>query len=96
MEQVKLTASEWNVMNCLWESSPQTVMQLSGTLERTMGWHRSTTITTLHRMESKGLIRCEPAEEGKRGKAYVPLAQIVLYIVVALQHRYILSLLTLA
>lgn len=33
MEQVKLTASEWNVMNCLWESSPQTVMQLSGTLE---------------------------------------------------------------
>ena len=70
MEQVKLTASEWNVMNCLWESSPQTVMQLSGTLERTMGWHRSTTITTLHRMESKGLIRCEPAEEGKRGKAY--------------------------
>ncbi len=74
MEQVKLTASEWNVMNCLWESSPQTVMQLSGTLERTMGWHRSTTITTLHRMESKGLIRCEPARDGKRGKAYVPLA----------------------
>lgn len=73
MEQVKLTASEWNVLNCLWESSPQTVMQLSGALERTVGWHRSTTITTLHRMELKGLIRCEPAEEGRRGKSYVPL-----------------------
>ena len=70
MEQVKLTASEWNVLNCLWEQSPQTVMQLSNRLEETVGWHRSTTITTLHRMESKGLIRCEQAG---RGKAYTPL-----------------------
>ena len=70
MDDVKLTASEWNILNCLWEHSPQTVMQLVGELEKTVGWHRSTTITTLHRMEAKGLIRCERMG---RGTAYVPL-----------------------
>ncbi len=67
---MKLTSSEWNVLNRLWEESPRTVMQLSGELERTVGWARSTTITTLHRMEAKGLVRCEQVG---RGKAYVPL-----------------------
>ena len=70
MAQIKLTASEWNVLSCLWEESPRTVMQIVGELERTVGWHRSTTITTLHRMEDKGLIRCEQAG---RGRAYTPL-----------------------
>ncbi len=70
MERMKLTSSEWNVLNRLWKESPRTVMQLSGELERTVGWARSTTITTLHRMEAKGLVRCEQVG---RGKAYVPL-----------------------
>ncbi|MCI8806928.1 MAG: BlaI/MecI/CopY family transcriptional regulator [Oscillospiraceae bacterium] len=72
MDDVKLTASEWNILNCLWEHSPQTVMQLVGELEKTVGWARSTTITTLHRMEAKGLVRCERAG---RGTAYVPLVE---------------------
>lgn len=70
MKPIKLTPSEWNVLNCLWEKSPQTVMEIVGELEKTVGWHRSTTITTLHRMEDKGLIRGEPAG---RGRAYTPL-----------------------
>ena len=69
MERVKLTSSEWNVLGCLWEQSPRTAMQIVSELERTVGWHRSTTIT-IHRMEAKGLLRCEQAG---RGKAYVPL-----------------------
>ena len=72
MEAAKLTASEWNILNCLWERSPRTVMQLAGELEKTVGWARSTTITVLHRMEAKGLVRCEQAG---RGKAYVPLVE---------------------
>ena len=72
MDDVRLTASEWNILNCLWEHSPQTVMQLVGGLEKTVGWARSTTITTLHRMEAKGLVRCERAG---RGTAYVPLVE---------------------
>ncbi len=72
MDNIKLTSSEWNVLNCLWEHSPRTVMQIVGELEGTVGWARSTTITTLHRMEDKGLVRCEQAG---RGKAYVPLVE---------------------
>ena len=64
MEQIKLTSSEWNILNCLWERSPRPVMQIANELEQTVGWHRSTTITTLHRMEAKGLVRCEQAETG--------------------------------
>lgn len=72
MDQIKLTSSEWNVLNCLWERSPRTVMQIVEELEQAVGWARSTTITTLHRMEAKGLVRCEQAA---RGKAYVPLVE---------------------
>ncbi len=70
MEHIKLASSEWNVLNCLWEEHPRTVMQIVNELEKTVGWHRSTTITTLHRMEAKGLIGCRQAG---RGKAYIPL-----------------------
>ena len=72
MDDVKLTAGEWNILNCLWEQNPCTVMQLVGELEKTVGWARSTTITTLRRMEAKGLVRCEQAG---RGTACVPLVE---------------------
>ena len=72
MERVKLTSSEWNVLGCLWEQSPRTAMQIVSELERTVGWHRSTTITILHRMEAKGLVRCEQAG---RSKAYTPAVE---------------------
>ena len=72
MEETKLTASEWNVLNCLWADSPKTVMQLVAELEKTVGWAKSTTITTLRRMEDKGLVRCEQAG---RGKAYTPAVE---------------------
>ena len=72
MEETKLTASEWNVLNCLWADSPKTVMQLVAELEKTVGWAKSTTITTLRRMEDKGLVRCEQVG---RGKAYTPAVE---------------------
>ena len=59
MEEVKLTSGEWNVLSCLWEESPQTVMQLVARLKERVGWAKSTTITTLRRMEEKGLVHCE-------------------------------------
>ena len=67
MGGVKLTASEWSVLSCLWENSPRTVMQLVSALGGQVGWAKSTTITTLRRMEEKGLVR---AEQGARGKLY--------------------------
>lgn len=29
---VHLTGSEWNILDCLWEKNPQTVMELVATL----------------------------------------------------------------
>ena len=72
MDELKLSASEWNVLNCLWADSPRTVMQLVAELEQSVGWAKSTTITTLRRMEEKGLVRCEVI--GK-GKSYTPAVE---------------------
>ena len=72
MDELKLSASEWNVLNCLWADSPRTVMQLVAELERSVGWAKSTTITTLRRMEEKGLVR---AEQSGRGKSYTPAVE---------------------
>ena len=70
--QTKLTSSEWSVLTCLWESSPRTVMQLVSDLAQRVGWAKSTTITTLRRMEEKELVRVEHA--GK-GKLYAPAVE---------------------
>ena len=72
MDELKLSASEWNVLNCLWADSPRTVMQLVAELEQSVGWAKSTTITTLRRMEEKGLVHCETV--GK-GKSYTPTVE---------------------
>ena len=58
--------------SCLWESSPRTVMQLVADLGDRVGWAKSTTITTLRRMEEKELVRVEHA--GK-GKLYAPAVE---------------------
>lgn len=47
-------------------------MQLVSNLGRTVGWAKSTTITTLRRMEEKGLVNCETI--GK-GKSYTPAVE---------------------
>lgn len=69
MSEPNLTNSEWYVLDCLWEGAPMTVMQLVAALSEKVGWAKSTTITTLTRMEAKGLIRAQAAG---RGKQYFP------------------------
>lgn len=70
MEDVLLTGGEWNVMRELWDESPQTLMQLVAKLSARVGWAKSTTITTLRRMEGKGLVS---VEQTAHGKSYAPL-----------------------
>ena len=72
MDELKLSASEWNVLNCLWADSPRTVTQLVAAPEQSVGLAKSTTITTLRRMEEKGLVR---AEQSGRGKSYTPAVE---------------------
>lgn len=72
MPDVTLTNSEWYVLDCLWERSPLTVMELVERLSGKVGWAKSTTITTLRRMEDKGLVRVEV--QG-RAKHYFPAVE---------------------
>ena len=72
MDNINLTNSEWYVLDCLWETSPMTVMELVAALGDRLGWAKSTTITTLRRMEAKGLVLC--TVEG-RTKHYAPAVQ---------------------
>ena len=60
-----LTNTEWAVLECLWEQSPLTLMQLVSRLKDTMGWAKSTTTTMVKRMEEKNLIKSRPNGRGK-------------------------------
>ena len=59
MPETLLTNSEWYVLDCLWERAPQTLTELVPELQEKVGWAKSTTITTLRRMENKNLVRVE-------------------------------------
>ena len=69
MGHISLTASEWKLMEKLWDKAPQTIAQLTGALEEETGWGKHTVISFLNRMEKKGAVKYE---EVGRAKAYSP------------------------
>lgn len=69
-DKYSLNNSEWEVMECLWDESPRTVMQLVKELKERVGWSKSTSTTMVRRMEAKGYIRYE---EGERARNYYPV-----------------------
>lgn len=73
MDELMLTNSEWYVLDCLWARAPMTVMELVAALHDRLGWAKSTTITTLRRMEDKGLVRCE--WEGRARRCFPAVEQ---------------------
>ena len=64
-----LSASEWKVMEALWQC-PHTLMELVTELEKTAGWSKSTVATMVRRMEEKGIIA--HTEQG-RAKVFCPI-----------------------
>lgn len=70
MQDIHVTDSEWYVLDCLWQQSPQTAMELVEALSRRVEWAKSTTLTTLRRMEAKGLLAGETVGRSRR---YTPL-----------------------
>lgn len=67
--EVRLTNTEWRLMECLWEQSPKTAMQTVDFMKNSVGWAKSTTLTMLRRMTAKGLIICD---ESGNVKLYTP------------------------
>lgn len=62
-QEIRVTNSEWHLINCLWEESPRTLMQLVPLLKDRVGWSKSTCATMVRRMSEKGVIGYE--ERGK-------------------------------
>lgn len=71
-QEVRVTNSEWYVMNCLWEEHPRTLMQIVSVLNERVGWSKSTCATMVRRMSEKGLIGFE--EKGKT-KCFFPIVK---------------------
>lgn len=65
----QIFAGEWKIMECLWEQSPRTLMELVHAMAEETGWAKSTVTTMVARMEAKGLLRFE---EGGRAKKIYP------------------------
>ena len=62
-QEIRVTNSEWYLMECLWEESPRSLMQIVPLLSELVGWSKSTCATMVRRMAEKGLIGYE--EHGK-------------------------------
>lgn len=70
MNNIELTKTEWLVLECLWEESPKSVMQIVKDMQARAGWAKSTSTTMVKRMTEKGLLRCE---EGAKARLYYPM-----------------------
>lgn len=64
--KVRLSDSEWKLMNILWEQNPCTIMELTHRMEEDTGWSKNTVITMLNRLEAKLAVRHENGERAKR------------------------------
>lgn len=70
--KTELSNGEWTLMKALWESSPQTITQLTATLKDSTGWSKHTIISMLSRLEAKGAVAYR---DNGRAKEYYPRLQ---------------------
>ena len=68
-KQINLSAGEWRIMECLWEQYPRTLMEMVRTLSPTTGWSKSTIVTMVGRLETKGAVSYT---EGRKARLYSP------------------------
>ena len=65
-ERTPLTEAEWKIMLKLWDHAPQTMMELTRSLESETGWSKHTVITMLKRMKVKGTVHIDETGPVKR------------------------------
>lgn len=69
MKPIRLSSSEWKLMEYLWDESPRTITQLVHALEPETDWAKATIITILSRLEAKGAVSWQTAG---RARQYSP------------------------
>ncbi len=68
-KHISLSPGEWQVMEHLWALAPRTLMELVHALAPETGWSKSTIVTMIGRLESKGAVTYE---EGGKARRYYP------------------------
>ncbi len=64
-----ISGNEWQIMECLWDQAPRTLMQIVKSMHVETGWAKSTVTTMVSRMETKGLVYYE---DGGKARQYFP------------------------
>lgn len=72
---MRLTDSEWKIINCLWTNKSMTLMELTRALDAKTGWSKQTIITLLNRMVEKGLVSYDQEGRTKWFRAAVDRAE---------------------
>ncbi|MCR5458454.1 MAG: BlaI/MecI/CopY family transcriptional regulator [Acetatifactor sp.] len=72
MTDVKLSESEYRLMDVIWEKEPISAMELAGICLEKYDWKKSTVYTMLKRMGEKGLLLFE----NKKVEAMVEREQV--------------------
>lgn len=66
MKLPHISDSEWTIMEQLWETSPQTALELTRALEPTTHWAENTVRTMLGRLVDKGALKIGENAAGTR------------------------------
>lgn len=66
MKTPGISQSEWFVMECLWDSSPQTAAEAVETLRPSQGWAQNTVRTLLTRLVKKKALKVATNQAGIR------------------------------
>ena len=75
---VALSAGEWQIMECLWERSPRTLMEMVRALGPDTGWSKSTIVTMVGRLQAKGAVSYSEGERARRYFPNIPRSQAAL------------------
>lgn len=66
MQNLKISAAEWEVMKVIWKQAPCSAQVAIEQLAKSQDWEPATIKTLLNRLVTKGVLRFE-----KEGRAYV-------------------------
>lgn len=67
---IAITEAELSLMRVLWRTNPLTAREITEQLEPHKDWHRKTVNTLLSRLEKKGALTIDNAQQG--AKRYLP------------------------
>ncbi len=77
MNFVKISESEWQIMNVVWERAPVTAANIVENLSGRTGWHSRTIRTLLDRLVKKGALKITPGGKSQLYEPRISMAECV-------------------